>query len=206
MTTIGPAISVPQMITVQMKVYTKSKEDIRKAEESLKQMIHREFESSTYDISNLESEQVLQLRQKANNFNLTIEVETEKSQIKITGRKDSVQQLKDIITEMLHEIEKMAFQTEAEAQLRKANEREAFIQAKVKWQYSSTKIEYDPDINYQIERAYTLYVNQETSDSTFKYANNKSQYIIYFDRSPMQEEDCVIGDLVNIERNEAEES
>ena len=206
---INPVMLVPQTPTVQIRVYAKSQEVVKEAEESLLSIIGQQFEPISFDnlyISNLQPEQLLQLRQEAAKLNLVIEVKKETSQIKIRGRKDNVQQLKDIINTMLHEIEKTAMKikaSEREEQLKRdASEAKIFIQTKVKWQFLSSGNQYEnynPDLNYQMEQAYQL---QKTH---FTYTNNNlQQCTVYFNRNPMQEENNATRDVVNLQRIDIE--
>jgi len=208
--------SIAQIPTVEIKVYAKCPKAVREAEESLMSIIDQEFGPFSVDhpyVSNLKPKQISQLTQEAAKLNLTIHVETENSQIKIRGRKDNVQQLKDIINEMLHEIEKVAIKAEAderETQLEKqVSKAKVLIQTKVRWQYQSCESQYkdyDTDTNYDIEQAYQLY-KKENSASIFTDTKNWSQHVqrkIYFDRNPMQEEDCTTGNKINIQRIDIE--
>ena len=201
-TTVKPVQSVPQTPTVQINVYGRSPEAVQQAEESLSSIIYQQFEglcfSNSY-ISYLKPEQILQLNEKAAKLNLTIEVNIEVSQINIRGRKDNVQQLKDVINKLLHDLEKAVMTSEAkniETQLKKhVNEAKSLLQTEVKWQFlnfGNQYVNYDTDVNFQIEQAYKLQKN-------LQYMNSSSQQCtIYFDR--MQEENSVTGSVVKIQR------
>lgn len=207
---VNPVIFVPQAPPVQIKVYGKSPEVVQQAEETLLNIIHTQFEGISIDesyISDLEPEQISQIKEKALKLNLTIEIKMEISQIKVRGRKDNVQQLKDVIIKMIHEIEKAVMKIEAskkEAQLKKdIDETKSFLQTKVKWQFLSYNSHYEnfsADINYQIEQAY-----QSKKTPTFMYTNSSMEWCtVYFNRSPMQEENSVTREVINIQRIDIE--
>ena len=206
-TTSIPSISVssPQVSNVQIKVFAKDEKAVREAEDQLIDIIDQNCEVLPVEdprIINFKLNQISQLTQKAKEYNIDIEVETDLSRIQLRGGKNDVQIVKAEIERLLHELdtEKLKFEADATAA--------GLMQKKIKWQYQIEDEQfedYDPQVNYQIEQAYQLYkANRHGPVFTFKDEETNLEMI--FNKTPMQEKDCTNeGLLTDVQRIDIED-
>ena len=197
-TTSIPSISVssPQASIVQIKVFAKDQKAVKEAEDQLLDIIDQHCEALPVEdprIINLRSDHTSQLTQKANEHNVSIEVEIDLSRIQLRGGKNDVQIVKAEIDRILHELdtEKLKFEADATAA--------DLMQKKIKWQYQIEDDEqyedYDPQVNYQIEQAYQLY-KANRHGPVFAFKDKGTDLEIIFSKTPMQEKDCTNGGLL----------
>ena len=192
-----------QSSQVEIKVFAKDEKAVREAEDQLLEIIDQHCEALPVDdsrIVNLRQDQISQLTQKAEEHNVSIEVDTDLCRIQLRGGKNDVQIIKSLIERMLHELDTEKLKTEADATAA------GLMHKKVKWQYQiedEQYEDYDPQINYQIETVYQLYkANKHGPVFTFKDGN--LNYEIIFNRDPMQEKDSG-GFLTDIQRIDIED-
>ena len=204
-TTTPPSISFSstQSSQVQIKVFAKDDNAVREAEDQLLEIIDQHCEALPVEdarIVNLRHDQISQLTQKAKEHDVSIEVETDLCRIQLRGGKNEVQIIKALIERLLHELDTEKLKTEADATAA------GLMQKKIRWQYQIDDEQfedYDPQINYQIERVYQLYkTNKHGPVFTFKDGN--VTYEIIFDSNPMQEKDSS-GMLTDIQRIDIED-
>ena len=196
---------IPETSTVQITIYAMTPSAVQRVEAELKGIISREFITLPIEnehIISLNSDQVSQIKEKATLLNLIVAVNPKSSKIQIKGRKDHAQMLETTIIEMLHNMEKEAITTEAIATVAQ-HERETHLtfQKKISWKYllNGHLKEYDPALNYEIDQAYQLYKTEKKS-SVFTYSNGNHNYIIHFDKDPMEVEDRTTGEILEIRR------
>ena len=198
------SISSSQASQVQIKVFAKDDKAVSEAEDQLLDIIDQHCEVLPVDdprIISLKPDQISQLTQKARQHNVNIKVEIELSRIQLRGDRNDVQIVKAVIERMLHELDTEKLKTEADATAA------GLMQKKIKWQYQidDEKFEdYDPKINYQIENAYQLYKTNRHGP-VFAFKDGGVDVQILFNRSPMQEKDCNIGELTDVQRIDNED-
>ena len=194
--TTSISVSCPHSSSVQIKVFAEDEKGVKEAEDQLLDIIDQHCEALPVDdtrIMNLRPDHVSQLTQKANEHNVSIEVETELSRIQLRGGKNDVQIVKAEIDRILHELdrEKMKFEADATAA--------DLMQKKIKWQYQSDdeKFEdYDAQANYRIEQAYQLY-KAKNHGPVFSFKDQDGIGLeIIFNKTPMQEKDCTNGGML----------
>ena len=202
---------IPETSAVQINVYAMTPKGVQNAEESLKYKIAQRFTTlsiKNYHISTFNPDQISELTQKAAEHHVMIEVDLEKSEIQIKGRKDDAKNLEAAVNDTLHTIDQEALKNKLiarEAQLkREQNEKEIYssLQRIVTWKYPiddkfEDYEEYDAKTNYNIEQAYQLYITQG-KPSVFTYISG-DQYEISFE-SPMEEKNCTSGEKLKIQR------
>ena len=208
--TVPAHYSIPKVSAVQITIYAMSSSAVQMAEKRLKNIIHQQFTSLSIKnecIFSLKQDQISKLTQKAAENHLMIRINPELSHIQIKGRKENAQTLETTVKEMLHSVEKEEMRKAAKAredQLEKKHREKEFyltFQRKVTWQYilDDGHEDYDPERNYQIEEAYQLY-KTHGKFAVYTYIDDKCQFNVYFDRTPMVEEDCTTKELSPIQR------
>ena len=201
---IPPLPYTSQASQVQIKVFAKDEKAVSEAEDQLIEIIDQHCEMLPVDdprIINLRPDQISQLTQKAKERGVNIEVETELSRIQLSGGRNDVQIVKGVIERMLHELDTEKLKTEADATAA------GLMQKKIKWQYQNEDEQfedYDPQINYQIEKAYQLY-NAKRHGPVFTFKDGGVDLQILFNKNPMQEKDCSSGDLTYVQRIDIED-
>ena len=201
---ISRADSFTQSSSVQIRVYAKSEDDVSKAEDHLLQIIDQNCDSLPVDdprIAILRPDQISRLTQKARGNNVSIEIEIELSRIQVRGGRSDVLIVKAEIERILHEIDTEKLQTEAAATA--AN----LMQKKVKWQYladDNQYEDYDPGVNYKIEKAYQQY-KQQKQNPIFSFEDDGVQYQIIFNSNPIQEKYVSTGGLTDVQRSDLED-
>ena len=201
---ISRADSLSQSSSVQIRVYAKSDDDVSRTEDHLLQIIDKNCEALPVDdprIAILRPDQITRLTQKAKDYHVTIEVETELSRIQVRGGRSDVQIVKTEIERILHEIDTEKLQTEATATAA------SLMQKKVKWQFKidDNKYEdYEAEVNYHIEKAYQLY-KQQNHSPIFNFTDGGVQCQIIFNSDPMQEKDITTGELTDVQRSDLED-
>ena len=198
------SISSSQASQVQIKVFAKDEKAVSEAEDQLLEIIDQHCEVLPVDdprIINLRLDQISQLTQKAKEHDVNMEVEIELSRIQLRGGRNDVQIVKAVIERMLHELDTEKLKTEADATAA------GLMQKKIKWQYQIDDEQfedYDPKINYEIEKAYQLYKgNRHGPVFTFKDGGVDLQ--ILFNKNPMQEKDYNSGELTDVQRIDIED-
>ena len=185
--------------TVQIRIYAMDESAVSKTEEQLWSVINQNFTSISVNdsrISSLRQEHVLQLTQKANEYHISIEVETELRRIQLRGSKDEIQNVKG-------EIERVLFELAAE-KLKSAYSAEAatLLLKTVTWQYQVNEKydDYEAEINYKIEQAYQSYKKQNGS-ATYNFRDDdNTECQIIFNSNPMQEKILPRGPSTNVRR------
>ena len=197
------SISSPRSSQVLIKVFAKDEKAVCEAEDQLLDIINQHCEALPVDdprIVNLRPDQISQLAQKAEELNVSIEVEMDLCRIQLRGGKNDVQIIKSLIDRMLHELDTEKLKTEGNATAA------SLMQKKIKWQYQIDDEQfedYDPQINYQIETAYQLY-KSNNHGPVFAFRDGNVNYEIIFDSFPMQEKDSG-GLLTDIQRIDIED-
>ena len=199
-----PPTSIPNISSkVQIKIFAENEKAVGEAEDQLLYIIDQHCEALTVEdprIQNLRSDHISLLTQKANEYNISIEVEAEISRIQLSGGKNDVQIVKAVIEKILHELdtEKLKFEADVTAA--------SLMKEKIKWQYQTDDEQfedYDPQLNYQIEQAYQMY-KAKNHGPVFVFKDGDTDYEISF-KNPMQEKDRTNGCLTDIQRIDIED-
>lgn len=202
--TSSVSVSSSHASNVQIQVFAKDEKAVSEAEDQLLDIIDQHCEALPVEdprIISLRSDQISRITQKAKEHDVTIEVATELSRIQLRGGKNDVQIVKAAIEKILHELDTEKLKIEADATAA------GLMQKKIKWQYQiddEQYEDYDPQINYQIEKVYQLY-KEKKHGPVFAFKDGGIDYEIIFNRDPMQEKDCTSRDLTDVQRIDIED-